>query len=61
MPVSINPLTLQDLFYRVLNNLELAQNQLYNDELSRLMKLQCDKQRDEYLKEFKKILNESNS
>lgn len=58
MPVKVNPLTLQDLFYRVMADLEYAQHQLYNDDISRVMKYECEKQRREYVNKFKEILKE---
>jgi hypothetical protein len=56
MSVEVNPLLLQHLFYQVIDDLEYAQNQLCNDELSIQMKLHCDIQREEYINKFRKIL-----
>jgi hypothetical protein len=56
MPVQVNPLLLQMLFYEMLNDLQYAQDELYNDELSRLMKVQSMKKRSEYRQRLQELI-----
>jgi hypothetical protein len=56
MPVQVNPLLLQMLFYEMLNDLQYVQDELYNDELSRLMKVECMKKRSEYRRRLQELI-----
>lgn len=54
----MNNLILQDLFYKVVSDLEFAESSLYDDDLSKIMKCQCDIKRREYISKFRKLLVE---
>lgn len=58
MPVKVNPLTLQHLFYDILDELEYAQNCLYNDKLSQQMKNNCKKNRLKYEKRLHDLMRQ---
>ena len=56
MPVQINPLTLQELFYDMLEDLEWTHNQLYGDEVSKQMNIYCMKKRMEYKERLDELI-----
>ena len=56
MPVQVNPLILQDLFYEMLDDLEHVHNTLYNSELEKHMNMHCRNKRLEYQKRLDDLL-----
>jgi hypothetical protein len=56
MPVQVNPLILQQLVYDILDDLEFAQDSIYNDELSIQVKYENKKKRMEYESRLRKLL-----
>lgn len=58
MPVQVNPLTLQHLFYDMLDDLEQAHNSLYKDEVAKQMNIHCMQKRIEYKERLDKLLKQ---
>ena len=52
----MNVLLIQDLFHRILADLEYAEDQLYNDEEGTSMKNHCTSKRNNYMEEIRKYL-----
>lgn len=59
MPIQVNPLTLQDLFFDMLEDLERTQNLLYDDEVSKQMNIYCMKKRMEYKRRLDKLMEQN--
>lgn len=57
-PVEVNPLKLQDLFERILSDLEQAENELYNDEFSARLRELCKERRQQYRDLLREIMDE---
>ena len=56
MPVQVNPLILQDLFYEMLDDLEHVHNTLYNSELEKHTNMHYRNKRLEYQKRLDDLL-----
>src|SRR6185437_8300638 len=57
MPVEVNPLVLQELFFDMLTDLEQTHNSLYNDAVSKQMNIHCMKKRLDYQERLNTLLS----
>lgn len=58
MPIQVNPLTLQQLFFDMLEDLEHTQNSLYNDEVSIALNIHYMKKRVDYKKRLDRLMEQ---
>lgn len=56
MPIKVNPLALQELFFDMLEDLEQAHENLYNDELSKQLNIHYKKKRIKYQERLKDLM-----
>lgn len=56
MPVQVNPLLLQQLFFDMLDDLEATHNQLYSGEVAKQMNIYCLKKRMRYAQRFQELV-----